>query len=496
MPEEDNIEAPLTWGDTMRNMAVNAEAVTAAVRGWTFDFVTENPPPVEVSEYRPGISPRGRIRCVCERCTSRRDRGLSTMYEHRVRAEGDEQERYQNEAIACADEACEVVATRAEMREFGSQWYCHTHIHLCDYCGRTNTRANMSEVQRHGTTRRGRYCNSCTAHCAECNVHIPQNDVRRAYDSSDTFCPSHVRVCDDCGHYMRRRGDCQRCYNTLTGLNGYGKTHAERWLGGPLPKNKKGVERGYYLGFELEVSATRGNVRVLHDWAEAHLGYSDALDCKEDSSVRGFEIATQPMTPQFFESVDWDTFFGVLNKKFPLKDRKRTEPEGHGLHVHIGRTAFAGDDIAMAAFCYLIGQSSHLERIARRKPTSYCTKVNKPVSAAIRSVRNTSGKYRVQADRAAMAGVYVDRSAINLLNGNTIEIRAFRSTRKPQDLKDAVRLVYVAAEYIRYLRFSNVGVPPRALHWNEFAKWVGTNYPDAYESIADARKRKLPVKRG
>ena len=192
MPEEDNIEAPLTWGDTMRNMAVNAEAVTAAVRGWTFDFVTENPPPVEVSEYRPGISPRGRIRCVCERCTSRRDRGLSTMYEHRVRAEGDEQERYQNEAIACADEACEAVATRAEMREFGSQWYCHTHIHLCDYCGRTNTSANMSEVQRHGTTRRGRYCNSCTAHCAECNVHIPQNDVRRAYDSSDTLCPSHV----------------------------------------------------------------------------------------------------------------------------------------------------------------------------------------------------------------------------------------------------------------------------------------------------------------
>lgn len=500
MPEEDEVQTPIGWIDMMHTIRVQTEAVGDAVRGWAFDFSPEAvtvPPEEGPPAYTPGVDYQGRIHCVCDPCVQRRGSGRITNQAHRRQAQQDERERYEVEEIVCADPNCGAVKTRAQMREYSNQWYCATHLHSCDYCGRYNVTSDMLTVQRHGSTRSGTFCTTCTAECGDCGVRISQGDIRRPYDiTGHPLCPGCVRVCDDCGHYMQRSGDCRRCYNTLSGLNGYGKTHANRWLGGPLPKNKKGIERGYYLGFELEVSAVRGNVRVLHDWAENNLGYSDALDCKEDSSVLGFEIATQPMTPEFFEAVDWDDFFALLNKKFPLKDRKRTEPEGHGLHVHIGRTAFAGDDIAMAAFCYLIGQSSHLERIGRRKPTSYCTKVVKPVSAAIRSVNNQTGKYRIQANKAANSGVYVDRSAINLLNGNTIEIRAFRSTRKPQDLKDAVRLVYVAAEYIRYLRFSNTGVPPRALHWNEFAKWVGANYPDAYESIADVRKRKLPVKRG
>lgn len=498
MPEEHDeiIEFDI---ETYRTIGRAAEAsfgamVTAVEEissGWGFAI----PDTPATPDYAAGVDDRGRIRCVCTSCADRRDRGVSTVMVHRRQANGEERERYAGEVIECADPTCEVRAARGSFRERSGAFYCHGHIDYCVYCSRSQPVSEMHNIIRPRYNEAALFCSSCSFECSDCEERTAEPDMRRTYDGA-RLCPDCSQSCDNCSSNVRAGGECGYCDSRIVGLSGYGKTHAERWLGGPLPKNKKGIERGYYLGIELEVSARAGNVKVLHDWAEKGLGYNDAIDCKEDSSVQGFEIATQPMTPEFFESVDWDEFFKVLNKNFPLKDRKRTEPEGHGLHVHIGRTAFAGDDIAMAAFCYLIGQSTHLERIARRKPTNYCVKVTKPVSAAIRSVRNSSGKYHIQADRAARSGVYADRNAINLLNGSTIEIRAFRSTRKPQDLKDAVRLVYVAAEYIRYLRFSNVGVPPKALHWNEFTKWVGANYPDAFESIADLRKRKLPVRRG
>lgn len=495
MPEEEEFDIdalrPIIRR-TEESFHAMAETIEAVSGGWGFSI---DPPRRVIPEYSAGVDERGRIRCMCQTCVERRDRGMSTVMAHRRQANAEEAERYAEEVIDCADPNCEVRAKRRTLRERIGQFYCLGHIDYCVYCSRSQPVSEMHNIVRPRHTTSGMFCNSCSHECAECGERVAEPDSRRTY-SGTRLCNDCSEVCGGCSYYVQAGEDCGYCGSRIVGLNGYGKTHADIWLGGPLPKNKKGIERGYYLGFELEVSATKGNVRVLHDWARDALGYSEAIDCKEDSSVRGFEIATQPMTPQFFESVDWDGFFAVLNKNFPLTNRKRTEPEGHGLHVHIGRTAFANDDIAMAAFCYLIGQSSHLERIARRKPTNYCVKVVKPVSAAIRSVNNKTGKYRIQADKAARNGVYADRNAINLLNGHTIEIRAFRSTRKAQDLKDAVRLVYVAAEYIRYLRFENVGVPPKALHWTEFTKWVGVNHPEAFESIADMRKRKLPVKRG
>jgi hypothetical protein len=303
-------------------------------------------------------------------------------------------------------------------------------------------------------------------------------------------CIPCANYCDDCDAYYR--GDeCSNCENRVRGLKSYGKTRPNLWLGGPVPKDSKGIDTGYYLGIELEVSASSGRVNPIYLWARENLGNPDALECKEDSSVDGFEIATQPMTPEFFEKVNWESFFDVINEQFPLDRRDRMEPVDHGLHVHIGRAAFGRDDIATAAFCYLIGQGDHLVRIGRRAPTTYCRKVDKPVSTALKAAYNATGRHPVQANKRGVRDAYPDRSAINLMNQETIEIRAFRSTRKADELRDAVRLVYVAAEYIRSLRRAGGMVSPRALHWGEFAKWVGHHYPDAFASIAGITDKKV-----
>lgn len=389
--------------------------------------------------------------------------------------------------LACTEDGCDERRVRYDMIRYRSSWWCSEHVQRCRSCQRHQRVSEMVDVTEQATGITSQACTACAPECSNCHTRMHHREM--VYTTSGYMHRAEAEACEECGEWGLRGADCVYCNTRVRGLHEYGKTQPSMWLGGPLPKNKKGVDKGYYLGFELEVSASKGHVKVLSEWAAEAMGSEYAIECKQDSSVRGFEIATQPMTPEFFERTDWEGMFKVLNSKFPLPNRKRTEPVEHGLHVHIGKVAFAGDDIAMAAFCYLIGQSNHLERIARRDPTNYCTKVTKPVSAAIRAVNYSTGRFQVQSTKAMRNGISAERSAINLLNSSTIEIRAFRSTRKPEDLRDAVRLVYVAAEYIRYLRFSAVGIPPRSLHWTEFTKWVASNHPLAFESIAGIKAK-------
>lgn len=333
-------------------------------------------------------------------------------------------------------------------------------------------------------------CDNCVSECYDCGEEHATDDM---YDlNGEYYCSDCTHMCDYCdGRYVGEECENERCTDHVRGLSSYGKTYPERWLGGPVRQRERQADKGYYLGFELEISANSGDVQPIFDWAQQNLGYSDAMDCKEDSSVEGFEIVSQPMTPAFFESVNWESFFDLINDRFPLNSRHDVEPVEHGLHVHIGRVAFDKDDIAMASFCYLIGQGKHLERVGRRSPTTYCKKVEKPVSTAIKSEYQRRGTHQKQASKPAIREIYAGRDAINLSNDSTIEIRAFRSTRNADELRDAVRLVYVAAEYIRSLRSGKGNVSPRSLHWGAFAAWVGVNYPDAFASIAGITDKKV-----
>lgn len=432
--------------------------------------------------------------CNCDACTERmtpeerkelheRITEREQTDRERLRQRVAERERLLSEVVTC--NACPEERERRIMLEVGDGlYYCEDCADNCSRCERSFMSDELHEVP--ATYRRAsvRMCGDCTDECYACESRFATRDMYQI--GGENYCEGCADYCDRCD--TRFYGECEECQNRVRGLSGYGTTYAERWLGGPLPKDKTGVERGYYLGFELEISASSGSVSPILQWADQNLGYDDALDCKEDSSVDGFEIATQPMTPDFFEQVKWESLFDLLNNEFPLSGSR--EPTGHGLHVHIGRVAFARDDIALAAFCYLIGQDDHLERIGRRAPTTYCKRVEKPVSTAIKRANQDTGKHHKQAMKSSIRNLYPDRDAINLQNHRTIEIRAFRSTRNADELRDAVRLVYVAAEYVRMLRFGGRHVSPRSLQWGAFCAWVAVNYPDAFMSIAGLRDKK------
>jgi hypothetical protein len=361
----------------------------------------------------------------------------------------------------------------------GSEGYCQNCMERCTQCRHYDLRENR--FRDHNGIRMCIRCADAHQTCGGCGTTRNTRTEQMVFtnDTNDWRCYENcASYCDDCGTYHANRCTVVRL-GAPRNCGGYHHTRPSMWLGGPLPRDHRGRQEGYYLGFELEITAARrDDCETLTGWSEKRLG-TNIFDCKTDSTVSGFEIATQPMTPEFFERVPWDDFFEMLNTEFHRPDTDGwDEPDSHGLHVHIGKVAFR-TDANIAAYSYLLNQGNHLERIGRRQPTTYSRKVTKPVSEAIRK----KGGYGKQVQKITQAGVGLTRGSVNLNNEATIEVRSFKSTRTADHLRSAVRVVYLGADYIRYLAES--GQPKvQALQWGEFCKWIAVHRPDAFPGIS------------
>lgn len=382
------------------------------------------------------------------------------------------------------------------IRIVGSQAACTGCSYQCHDCRTIGARDDSTLYGLY------RYCSDCMGFCMGCATNRPNEYLMYVDWADEHLCEECWSYCEECDGSRPSSnlydGVCSECRSSERerDIEGYHHTNPSMWLGGPV-KN----QGGYYLGIELEISSDRMVGTPVLDWAEQNLGTRGALHCKSDSSVSGFEIVTEPMTPDYFEAVDWDGFMAMLNDAYPLNSRNNEEPTEHGLHVHIGKQAFAVrkvsngrarwvvDQPSVAAFSYLLATGNHLERIGRRAPYHYCRKVDKPVSVTV--VQNNGYGRQAQRINSGRDRVYADRAAINLLNSSTVEIRAFKSTRSADELRDAVRLVYVAAEYVRFLRSQPGGFGSTKLRWDEFAAWVQVTYPYAYPSISGGTSNRI-----
>jgi hypothetical protein len=231
---------------------------------------------------------------------------------------------------------------------------------------------------------------------------------------------------------------------------------------------------GYYAGFELEISSESYDVEPIKAWADKHLGAEDLLQCKEDSSVAGFEIASMPMTPEFFRQVNWESFMEMLNNSNPVSCNE--EPPTHGLHIHLGKIAFR-ENTQCAQFAYLLGLTPLLDAVARRTPTSYCSKdkhiATKVLARDPRHGARILEHYQEQAQEWGYEGLSLLRnSALNFTGNTTIEVRAFRSTRDADELRDAFNLVTYAADYIRLGRDAAIPIT-QWLSPSAFIGWLG-----------------------
>jgi hypothetical protein len=410
-------------------------------------------------------------------------------------------------------EGCGGKVKRTEAFDYRQYRYCADCLKECRHCHEKKPISGRYSPSMYRTNNKWE-CDECTTICTHCRTRVRTSiTMRNPHRPERRYCEDCRRECRDPNCSEQAFGGdvfCMDCReDSSEGLGRYRHTHPAMWLGGPVRS-----AGGYYIGFEHEISAS-GSYRLkpLRKWATEHLGHRAALDPKPDSSVAGFEIATQPMTPAFFEEVDWESYMEMLEQEYPTGGRG--EPVGHGLHVHIGRQAFRTEKVIktdslgrplkkpkkvlvtdsgmLAAFTYLLSRGhSHLERIGRRAGSSWALQMDKPVKAAL--LHPTSESRGKQVDKLRLSGerVNIPRGAVNLTNSNTIEIRAARSTRSADELKAAVRVVYLAAEYVRHLRKQG-SIRPTEVNWAAFSAWVGEVFPEAYASISGGRLTATPV---
>lgn len=251
-----------------------------------------------------------------------------------------------------------------------------------------------------------------------------------------------------------------------------------------------GEDAPYHVGVELEIGTGSRNATPVYEWA-ASQGFRELFFCKEDGSVEGFEIVTQPMTPEFFDSVNWSAFFTMLNRAYP--DYEEGESSEHGIHVHVSRTAFQnGHTSSLARWLYLFNRNrTHVVRIARRSGSSWARFAQYPVSLLLPERFGCSGSWDFGPEcpcgcgqqtrtwipgpgrwsqhrrRNSSMGRYM---ATNLQPPETVEVRVFRSTRDAREFQNAVHLVTSTVDFVRAMQPCHATV--NATRWSTYREWV------------------------
>lgn len=280
---------------------------------------------------------------------------------------------------------------------------------------------------------------------------------------------THAYECDDCGQDCWE-GDDHYCESDDDDDDGNSPIHSYSYRPSPafFGKGK------YYLGFELEVE-TRNSSR--YEGAElAQNVFGAHVYLKDDGSLNdGFEIVTHPHTlTEYQTNFNW----AGLNK---LKNQglRSWNTSTCGLHVHVSRTAFDVEGVRLSYEQRILRRQAHelrfmkliydnerqVCRIAGRSGNHYATFSDK--GKLIRKVKNgvqENGRY----------------SAINTENDDTLEVRVFKGSLRPERVLSALEFVTASVEYTRDLPINGKN---NALSWLRFTGYVA-QHAETYPNLA------------
>ena len=274
-------------------------------------------------------------------------------------------------------------------------------------------------------------CESCAETCYDCGGSF--DGTRATWYASDRYCTDCVQTCGRCDaeyvdDYYDHRDEC------ASGLSPYGTTEVEVFHGcecSPYGGRGEGCD-GLHVGIELETGTLgSGTVEAARDFARRHLyGY---LDAKEDCTVEA-EFVTQPMTPDFFNSVPWGQWLDGADW-YGTGDRSDV-----GLHVHVSRdyiepNGLGSDLLALAAFVRLIEDEECWEIAGRRG--GYNSEIGS-VAELVKRIKQGRTPSRAH--------------SVNLNLSKSLEVRLFNTADNADELRTRVRYVIDAARYVRHLR--------------------------------------------
>lgn len=304
--------------------------------------------------------------------------------------------------------------------------------------------------------------------CDYCDSHEERASAREYNGNTlcDTCYPENVYECDDCDEIYWHNDD-HDCDDAGSLVHDYSYRPRPHFFG----------EGKYYFGFELEVESNNNSRKEGAKYVINNLG-SHAYLKKDASLDEGFEIVTHPHTlDEYQKNFNWGCMSGLRRLGYRSWDTRTC-----GLHVHVSRTAFG--EIAKQAdvlkaqahelrFIKLIYDNQRqIERLAGRSSTY--AKFNDKGNLANRV------KHGHQDDRY---------EAVNSQNCETLEVRVFKGSLKPERVLSAIELVHASVEYTRDLKVNGSN---RALKWINFVRFVANNettYPNLVSAIQNTFDR-------
>lgn len=360
--------------------------------------------------------------------------------------------------VACGDD-CDVDSRRDD--------YCDDCGATCERCDRVVNMDEMNTV----TTSPARYqrpasqalwCDDCVGsrafECSHCS-NLFHDDLGCSCEGCGEICSSCAEEtywCDDCDARFCSDDHGSQCENHDDTRDSRGVLFGYSYTPYNLTFNGTGPT---YLGLELEASVA---VSVA---SEIHENHGGLIYCKSDSSVEGFELVTHPMTYEWaVENFPWDV----------LRTMAANGRAGeNGVHVHVSKAAFDGQDHIAAWMTLIYAHRSQVEAIARRSGSTWARwdAIQSHATLVDKIVYGESNRY----------------SAINDTNEKTFEMRVFASSLDKREVLAALGLVDASVEYCR-----TPAAQAGDVDWDSFQSWVW-NQGAKYESLLSEAYERITV---
>lgn len=354
---------------------------------------------------------------------------------------------------------------------------------ICEWCAEENPE---SDTVQHPNIRSGllrgtfwlcRRCDHDAFSCVSCgSVEHYEDSVCVGSEYWCSYCrDEYLGYCDMCGEYWNygSHDECPDCTPSSRLIHDYSfRPEPVFFISRGLTAIRSSRSMTF-TGFELEMEAVETNVDDGAQFATEKFGEWCYL--KYDGSLsNGFEMVSHPLSYRYFlESFP----FADLSELAKLGMRSANTGTC-GLHIHINKSFFQSHPSTMYRFMSLFYRNAESWKpIAGRKNSSYASWSEYELDRMLYYAKGLKDGVRNCNNER-----YV---ALNLQNSNTIELRFFRGTLKPEVFAGRIEAAHAAAHYAFATR-NSVSIK-EAHNWERFREWTIANNYNMFNALAESK---------
>ena len=340
-------------------------------------------------------------------------------------------------------------------------------IHQCQDCGEYFHQALFND-----DTDRCHGCDEAYSTCYRCDTEI-SNDDSYFDDAGDSYCSSCWEDHDENENNQSTRSIQSYSYKPNPVFGWVVESQLIRGLNVP-----RTVINEPMFGFELETNARdRSTVAKAADFLMAEAP-DEYLYNKEDGTISAFEIVTHPFTLEAHKLLLPRQAISDLSSKYSLSSWSSVNGTGAGLHVHISKKSFAGASHQYKFQMFHYHNADLIKKFAGRDSERWATfrRNADPTDYSYDNMAEICKGNRTQNNRY---------SALNFQNRNTIELRYFRGSLKPETVLGVLEFCHSVHAYTKLLSVKEVA--NGHLAWGSYKMWLSEQSYEFLPSVLATR---------